>query len=390
MKNTHRKIQVLFRHRSMEMGGVEKVMLSMLNHLNRNKFDLRVALNLFQGELRHEIPAHIPLHVLAKGKEDFSENTVIRTIQLAARAVRLKLFRMFPVLADRFVIHNDADVEIACTYSAFGDVLNSANKKSAKIGWFHSDITYPKLQPAVPLLLKQIVQFDYFLWGSQQARDIFVQTYPDVQLPPNKVIRNAIPVDELRQKSQEFIPDFNGKRPVFVTVGRLHTRKGHHLLMEAHARLLKDGYPHTVYVIGDGEEKQNLENQTRNLGVQSSFILAGSMNNPYPYVKNADFFILPSESEGWPLIVAEALILQVPMIATEVGGIPELITHKKNGWLIPFETEAIYDAMKEFLVNKALIADLRHELLDSEKQFDNQIIFDTIENIIINLAQKTK
>lgn len=385
-----KKIKVLFRHRSMEMGGVEKVLLSMLNNLNRNKFDLRLCLNLFQGELRNEIPDFINFKTLAKGKEDFSKNPSINKIQLVLRSTKLWLYRTFPIIPNRFILKNDADVEIATGYTMFSDVLNSSNKKSKKIGWFHSDITYPKLQPAVPLILNQIPQFDYFLWGSQQAKDIFTETYPDIALPPNEVIRNAIPIEELKQKAAEFQPDFETINPIFVTVGRLHSRKGHHKLLDAHAQLLKDGFPHKIYVIGDGEERENLNNQVEKLGLKNSFILSGSLLNPYPFVKNANFFILPSESEGWPLIIADTLILQKPIIATNVGGIPEMITHKKNGYLIPYETEMIYDAMKKFITNKILVSEIQENLKNSEKQFDNQIIFDTVENIITKLAEKTK
>ncbi|WP_228446844.1 hypothetical protein [Chryseobacterium sp. 3008163] len=67
------KIKVLFRHRSMEMGGVEKVILSMLNHLDKEKFEMTVCLNINQGELRDEFPKHVRKVFIANGKEDFSK-----------------------------------------------------------------------------------------------------------------------------------------------------------------------------------------------------------------------------------------------------------------------------------------------------------------------------
>lgn len=383
-----KKIKILFRHRSMEMGGVEKVLLGMLNNLDREKFDISLCLNLFQGELRNHIPNFIPFKTLAGGKEDFSNIYIINKLQLVFRGVKLWLFRKFPIIPDQFILKNNADVEIATGYTMFADVINSSNKKSKKIGWFHSDITYPKLQPAVPNILKQIPKFDYFFWGSQQARDIFAETYPDIKLPPNEVIRNAIPIDELKQKSLEIIPDFTTKYPVFVNVARLHSRKGHHKLMEAHHRLLEEGFHHKIVIIGDGEEMDNLRLQAQKLNVMDSFIFLGSLQNPYPYVKNADFFVMPSKSEGWPLIIAEALILQKPILSTNVGGIPEMITHKKNGYLVDYDVDSIYHGMKEFLTNETLITKIRENLRDSEKQFDNQKIFNRVEEIITQLTTK--
>ena len=386
--NTNKKIKVLFRHRSMEMGGVEKVLLSMLNNLNKEKFDLSLVVNLFQGELRNEIPVLIPTKILAGGKEDFPKNPILNKIYLLLRGIKLGLFRTFPILADRLIIKNNADVEIATGYTMFSDVLNSSNKNSKKIGWFHSDITFPKLQPAVPLILNQIPKFDYFIFGSQQTKDIFVETYPKIKLPDNQVILNAIPIDELKQKANEFVPDFGTEHPVFVTVGRLHSRKGHHKLMEAHSKLLQEGFAHKIFVIGDGEENENLRNQAEKLGVSESFQFLGSLLNPYPYVKNADFYMMPSESEGWPLIIAETLILQKPIIATNVGGIPEMIIHKKNGYLIDYDVEDIYQSMKTFLSDKNLVAEIQENLKQSEKQFDNQKIFGAVEEIICKLVEQ--
>lgn len=383
--NAERKIKVLFRHRSMEIGGVEKVILSMLNHLSKDLFDLTICLNINQGELRNEIPQHVRKVVLAKGKEEFSHQPFLQKVQLASRKLKLLHAEKNPAVSQK-KLQEIYDVEIAPTYVAFSAVLNSSNKKSKKIGWFHSDITLPKLQPLVPKILTQIPQFDYFIFGSQQTKDILLQTYPDLKIPENKVIVNAIPIEELKKKASEFIPE-KPKNPVFVSVARLHSRKGFHKLMEAHAKLLKEGFLHTIWVIGDGDEKENLRRQAARLGVAQSFLILGSMLNPYPYVKHADFFILPSESESWPLIIADALILQKPIISTNVGGIPEMIFHEKTGYLIPYKTEAMYSSMKKFLTEPAYILGLKENLTDIEKQFDNAKIFKAVEEIIVQLAK---
>lgn len=381
-----KKIKVLFRHRSMEMGGVEKVILSMLNNLDKDKFEMTICLNINQGELRDEFPKHVRKIYITDGKEDFSKNSLIQKVQLAKRRLKLQKAQKDPKIADK-LLNEQYDVEIAPTYAAFSSVLNSTNKHSKKIGWFHSDITVPKLQPLVPDILHQIPQFDYFIFGSQQTKDILIETYPNLNIPESQVILNAIPIEELKQKAIAFQPELPQK-PVFVSVARLHTRKGFHKLMEAHARLLKEGFDHHIIVIGDGEEKENLKKQAETLGVTNSFELLGSLMNPYPYVKKAAFFILPSESEGWPLIIADTLILQKPIISTNVGGIPEMITHEKTGYLINYEVDEMYESMKKFLTDPELISTIKKNLTDIEKQFDNQKIFNAVENIITNLVKK--
>ena len=383
-----KKIKILFRHRSMEMGGVEKVMLSILNNLDKEKFDMTVLLSLNQGELRNEFPHHVRKIYLVDGKEDLSTNPVLQKIQLLQRKCKLEKFRKNPEKIDREILKNEFDVEIAMTYNDFEPVLNSSNKNSKKIGWFHSEIDLPKLQPLVPQILEQFPQFDHMVYCSEKIMQIMHRSYPNLKYPPESVIVNAVPVDEIRKKSEEKIPDFKN-RPVFVSVGRLHTRKGHHKLMDAHHKLLKEGFEHSVVIIGDGEELPNLLLQQKNLGVEETFIFACNKMNPYPYIKNADFFIMPSESEAWPLVISEALILQKPIIATRVGDVELMIEDDKTGHLIRYETSEIYEAMKKFLTDKTFVQNLKDNLINIEEQFDNRKIFNEVEEILLNLV-KTK
>ena len=382
-----KKIKILFRHRSMEMGGVEKVMLSLMNNLDREKFEMTVCLNLNQGELRDEFPSHVRKVYLTDGKEDFSKNKIIQKIQLFQRRQKLEKLRKNPEIVDREYLKENYDIEIGMTYNDFEPVLNSSNRNSKKVGWFHSEIQVPKLQPLVPKILEHFPQFHYMIYCSEKIKNLMHEHYPNLNYPTESVIINAIPIEEIKQKANADFLLPNAESNIFVSVGRLHTRKGYHKLMDAHKKLLNEGFQHTVIIIGDGEELPNLLEQQKNLGVEKSFVFAGNQMNPYPFIKNADFFIMPSESEAWPLVIAEALILQKPIIATKVGDVESMIEDRKTGYLIDYDTHEIYVAMKEFLTNEKLVSDLRENLTAIEKQFDNKKIFDEVEEIFVNLLK---
>ena len=385
--SAEKKIKILFRHRSMEMGGVEKVMLSLMNNLDREKFEMTVCLNLNQGDLRDECPSHVRKVYLTDGKEDFSKNKIIQKIQLFQRRQKLEKLRKNPEIVDREYLKENYDIEIAMTYNDFEPVLNSSNKNSKKVGWFHSEIQVPKLQPLVPKILEHFPQFHYMIYCSEKIKNLMHEHYPNLNYPKESVIINAIPIEEIKQKANADFLLPNAESKIFVSVGRLHTRKGYHKLMDAHKKLLNEGFQHTVIIIGDGEELPNLLEQQKNLGVEKSFVFAGNQMNPYPFIKNADFFIMPSESEAWPLVIAEALILQKPIIATKVGDVESMIEDRKTGYLIDYDTNEIYVAMKEFLTNEKLVSDLRENLTAIEKQFDNKKIFDKVEEIFVNLLK---
>lgn len=380
----NKKIKVLFRHRSMEMGGVEKVILSMLNNLNPDKFEITIFLNMNQGELRNEIPAHVKKVYLTQGKENFSQNPLIHKLQLIRRRLKLSRALKNAKISDRILGNKKFDVEIAPSYSTFSSVNNSSNKASKKIGWFHSEINLPALQPLVPEIIENFPKFDHMIYCSQRIKEMMHRYYPDLQYPAESVVINAIPLEEIKRKAEEKIESLP-EGPVFVSVGRLHHRKGYHKLIDAHKKLIDEGFHHTVLVLGSGEEMKNLTEQIKTNNVQETFILCGNKMNPYPYIKNADYFILPSESEAWPLVIAEALILQKPIIATDTGDVGIMIRDRETGYLINYDTNEMYESMKIFLSDPELIARIRKNLETIEDQFDNQKIFNAVEQIIEEL-----
>ena len=387
MTDSQKKIKLLFRHRSMEMGGVEKVMLSIVNNLNPEKFEITVCLNLNQGELRNEFPPHVRKLYLAEGKEDFSKNIILQKIQLYQRKKKLEKLRKNPEIIDKQYLKEHFDIEIGMTYNDFESVLNSSNKNSKKIGWFHSEINVPGLNPLLPEILKQFPQFDVMVYCSQKIKDLMHIHHPELHFPREKVIINAISIEEIKVKAAEKIEPFSEK-PSFVSVGRLHYRKGYHKLIEAHTKLIREGHDHQILIVGEGEHRQNLEKLIKENKVERTFILLGNKMNPYPYIKNADFFILPSESEAWPLVIAEALILQKPIIATDTGDVSMMIAPEKTGVLIPYKVDEMYYSMKRFLTDKPLISEIKNNLQNIEDQFDNKKIFESIEIMMDQILGK--
>lgn len=385
LNNTDKKIKILFRHRSMEMGGVEKVLIRILENLNQEKYDTTVLLNLNQGELRNDIPPHVKKIALAKGKEEMSKNTILQKIQLLKRKLKLDKYSNHPKFIDKEILKEEYDVEIAMDWRDYQAVLNSSNKKSKKIGWIHSEINDPKFKPLLSMVLKSIPQFDTMIYGSNRVHHLLHETYPNLNYPNEKIIINPIPKEEIKEKaSKPLETDFpKTNHPIFISVGRLHTRKGYHTLMEAHKKLLTDGFNHEIIIIGDGEEMENLKTQRKELEVEKTYHLLGNKMNPYTYLKKADFFILPSQSEAWPLILAEALILQKPTIGTDCGDVATVLEHNKTGLVINYDVNEMYEAMKRFLTESELIKGFKENLTSIDDKFDEQKVFNEIENTIL-------
>ncbi len=380
MSNQPKKIKVLFRLRSLEMGGVPRVVLDLLRNLPKDKFDFTLMLNLYQGELIKDIPADIKLIVVEKGKEQMSSNPFIQKIQLVWRRLKLEIYDQFPSILYRLKVPERYDIEVSPGYAEFDMVLDSPDKSSRKIGWFHSDVGYDKDKQRVLSRIEKMKRFDFMIFGSKQTRQVINDLY-QVTYPKSTVIYNVIKVDEVLKKADLFEYSYKTDFPVFSSMGRLHSRKGYHTLMKVHKRLLDDGFKHIIAVIGGGNEMENLRNQRKELHVEDSFLLLDSQINPYPYIKASDYFILPTQSESYPLVIGEVMSMRKPVISTNVGGIAEMIEHGVDGVLISYDEQEMYDSMKSFMTDQELVRKITKGTVAANHKFDEQEIYRQVTEV---------
>lgn len=389
MLNSQKKIKILFRLRSMETGGVQRVFLDIWNNLPKDKFDITLMLNLYQGELLPEIPKHIKLIVIEKGREQMSKNPLIQKLQLGLRRLKLDIYDKFPSLLYALKVKEQYDIEVACGYSEFEMVLYSP-QKSKKMGWFHTDVSYDKDQKRVWNRINQMKKMDWMVFCSKQSRQIIKDLY-NVSYPNSSIIYNAIKINDVRKKAEEFPVKYDLK-PVFSSMGRLHSRKGYDMLVNIHKRLLDDGLAHSVVIAGGGNEMENLKNQIKTLGVEQSFILLDNQKNPFPYIKASDFFVMPTRSEAYPLTIGEVMGLGIPIIASAVGGIPEMIDDGVDGVLVEPNEESIYQAMKRFLTDANWVEHIKQGTKGADEKFDNQKIYQQLtelfEQIVLGNTQQ--
>ncbi|WP_312351545.1 glycosyltransferase [Empedobacter sp.] len=381
MSNQPRKIKVLFRLRSLEMGGVPRVVLDLLRNLPKDKFDFTLMLNLYQGELIKEIPTDIKLIVVEKGKEQMSSNSSVQKLQLIWRRMKLEVYNKFPSILYKLKVPEKFDIEIASSYTEFDMVLNSPDKNSRKIAWFHTDVTYDVNQERAKSRIDQMKKFDHVVFCAAHIRNVIDEFY-NVTYPSSSVVYNAIHTDVVKRKALEFTVDYEGlQKPVFCSVGRLHSRKGYHTLINIHQKLIDENFQHSIVVLGDGEEKNNLMEQINQLKLNESFKLLGTKINPYPYIKNADYFVLPTRSEAYPLVINEALVLEKLIISTNVGGIPEMIDDGIDGILVNDDEEEIYEAMKKVFTQPELLTEIKKNTSESYKKIDSQKIYNQVTEI---------
>lgn len=138
-------------------------------------------------------------------------------------------------------------------------------------------------------------------------------------------------------------------RPLWVVAARLEEQKGHAVLLDALAEVWKRGLDFTLAVAGDGSLRGALEERARQLGLEKRVHFLGALDDLGPLLAAADAVVLPSRWEGLPLTLLEAMARARPVIASAVGGVPEVVVHGENGWLVPAgDVAALADALEIF------------------------------------------
>lgn len=382
-KTNLKKKKLLIRIGSLRHGGAEKVLVNFLKHLPSDKYEVDLLVNLYSGLYIKEVPSWVTLYYLTKG-EMITTNRPQDIPVKAYRVLYQKMFLWFPSLLYKFVLKNKKyDVEIAAIHAMHQEILSSPQKDSKKIIWVQNDIF--NLKEYTPEVIRQFFKFDKILVISNKLQEgMYKLAKNEAEKASVIKIFNPIDKNDTLRKADVEINDypFKSDLPTFVTVGTVYPQKGYDRLLNVHKKLIDEGLKHQLLIIGDGYDFDNIQNQLNTLGLQDTAKMLGFSSNPYPYMKKADFYIMSSRHEGFPTIIAEALILNKPISATDISGIRDLLQDGKLGNITENSEEGIYEGMKKFLTDKNITEEYKKQISQTELPFVLEKSVEHLQKII--------
>lgn len=193
------------------------------------------------------------------------------------------------------------------------------------------------------------------------------------------VIPNAIEFENEPGSSDKKIKVSN-KAPIIGTIGNLNIQKGQTYLIEA-LSILKKKYPLiTLEIVGEGSERNDLTEQIKISKLEHHVSLMGQKKDVEKYLHHWDAFVLPSIAETFGIVILEAMEAGVPVVASNVGGVPDIITNKKNGLLVPARSpKSIALAVEQIIDHPSQAAKLKREARERIKDFDWKVVIKRLE-----------
>ena len=377
------KKKILFLIESLSGGGAEKVLTTLVNNLDKSKFDIMLCCVVNTGKYIAALNSNIQyVYIIPdlnslKGIKRWYYSLLYHLIY---QWLPLKwVYKLF--------IPQNRDVEIAFVEGFATKLLSySTNRNAKKIAWVHIDLERFHWTQSVYKDIKEeqicYQQYNQIITVSDTVQSAFKRVFKEVHVPI-QTLYNPIDSNEILSKGKEEVSCVKSSNIRLVSVGRLVHQKAYDRLLRIVNLLIQQNYPIELWIIGEGEEKEKLENYIRDNGLEKVVTLLGFQSNPYAYLTQCDLFVCSSVSEGYSTAVTEALILGLPVITTDCSGMNELLLNGKYGVITENSEEALYTGLKTLLDNPELLLSYKHQAESRGKDFSLKNLLYPIEHLLL-------
>ena len=368
-------IKVLFLIEHMKMGGAENVLRNLVNHLDPAKFDVTVQ-TIWPHDAAGQFREGIRLRSCYKVRNRWTE--LLMRIE-----AQLKL--TYPLR-----IRDDYDIECAFLEFAPTKILSSStNRKAKKVAWVHCDLL-KVAEDSGAVLSKGTAwyqQYQKVVCVSEDVRRSFAEFYGSA--PESLVLHNVIDDAQIKERSLRAVPESPPlRKKTVISVGRLERQKNYDGLLRVHNRLIKEGYEYNLWILGKGAQRQRLEDYIQKEALEDSVKLLGYVENPYPYLREADFLVCSSKYEGFSTFITEGLILGKAIVTTECTGMKEQLGESEYGLITPNDEESLYQGMKKMLSDDSLRKHYEEKALQRGRLFSAQHLVHETEEFLLSLVQE--
>ena len=350
-------IKILFFIETLSGGGAEKVLQNLVNNMDKEKFDITV-----QTVWKENPEGYLNKNI--RYKYIYPTYSKLNNYKYRLSVLLKTIYPLY--------IKDNYDIEVAYLECGATKVIStSTNKKAKKIAWVHCNLS-KKIRNIDSFKKKSVKWYKKFHKVVCVSRDVeksFKSIYGNEF--GTVIIYNVIDDYSIRKRSDESVDDFSfdEKIPTIVSVGRLSKEKRFDRLIEAHKILLEEGFLNKLLIIGEGNERERLEQIIKDSGMQETVTLLGFKDNPYPYIKRADLLACSSDYEGFSSFVAEGLILGKAIATTNCGGMEELLGGSLYGIIAECDEKALSEEIEKLLAHKELKEEYERKAIERGKSF---------------------
>ena len=374
---------VLFIMPSLPGGGAEKVLIDILQRLDRNRYKISLFLEYREGEYVKAIPDDIAVYYLFKQSNIWIERfhrglRIVGLYHLFHSVIYKSLLRIIFKRKQFDTIVSFMEGEAVRLHSYLMD------KSENNVSWVHIDFQKKHWSADYFRSDEQeesiYTAFQRIIFVSSDAFDSFLRLFQKVDASKCRVIFNLIDKDEIVRQSlsNEIIKD----RFTICMVGRLNQQKRYDRALRLIKALSDKAIDVELWILGEGELREMLKLMASDMGILDRCRFLGFVKPPYSYMRAADIYLNTSEAEGYPLVLCEALCLGLPIIATDITGAHEILGDSEYGLLVPEEDDLILKGVEKLFVDNGLREYYKRKAKERSELFSVQAVLQMIDSVL--------
>lgn len=388
--------KVLFMLYDLHAGGVEKALISLLKKIDNTNYSVDLLLLKEQGEFLEDVPSWVNIKTLDLPLElevqllNPGISGVINLIKKKHLPLAIKIFLkliFYKIIkskkrTDKMLYHADKILpkytnyyDLAIDFQGYGSGIFSTFFISKKVqsitkaSWIHQDVS--RINEEIRMLNDLYMPFKVIFCVSESARREFVKKFPE-HADKADVFYNIMPVSEIKQNALESQVNLEGNISI-LSIGRLTEQKGFDIALRAMKKLSDNNYKFKYYIIGEGEQRGEIERLISNYNLHDVVTLLGFRKNPYPYIQACDVYFQPSRFEGFCLTLGEAKIFNKPIVSTDFAGAREQIEDGKTGIIINCNEDEMFYSLKKMIDDPLLRETLSTNIIAKNKGMKNDL-----------------
>lgn len=381
------KSKILFVIDSLHCAGAEKSLTTLLNLLDYSKYSVDLQLFGYGGEFEKLLPKDVTL-LEPMEYTKFTELSLNKAILKSVNPKNIKMLaarikysrdirkgqythaekaRLYWQATEKVFPIRDKEYDIAISYAQGIPTFYVAKKVKAKKKFAWVNVSY-RLKPLDIEFQKQFYdKYDNINAVSESTRDILLESFPAYKdkMVVISDINDEKFINSMSEIGKSYEDNFEGLK--LLTIGRLAPQKGYHIALEACKLLKEKGVNFRWYVLGKGPLENEIREFISSNELDDNFKLLGVSPNPYAYIKDCDIYVQTSVLEGFGIAIAEARMLNKPVVTTRFDAVFTQMIDRKNGLVVDMNAEAVANGIMELINNKELTDNIV-EYLKAEKK----------------------
>lgn len=368
------KKKLLFVIDSLNCAGAEKSLITLLSLIDYSEYDIDLQLFGYKGALQEFLPREVNLlepleytlfcnlNIKEAIKYSFKK---VSFKMLVARlrftwSIRQKKYlnsqiaRIFWENTSKVINNSNKEYDIAISYAQGVPTFYVAEKIKAKEKYAWVNVSY-RLDNNEKLFQKEYYdKFKNIIAVSDSARDVFLETFQEYSEKTKIIydINNFSFISKMAESGESYSDNFKGIR--ILTVGRLDWQKGYDIALKSCKLLKEKGINFRWYSLGCGALENEIQKYINDNNLGEHFKLLGVKSNPYPYIKDCDIYVQTSRFEGFGLAIAEARMLNKPIVTTRFDAVYNQMIDRKNGIVVNINYKDVANGILQLINNKKL------------------------------------